>query len=157
MADIFSRAGQDFMGSFASDAARVAFAGGGTDGVVGVGLLTQSLSCNYTQAITRLYEIGTNFTYLVAGRTQGQISLGRVLGPRPVQAAFYAKYGNVCNAATNNLNFEATAGCNGVGATGTFTFGIKNAVINSIGFSVAAQDMVINEQLAMMFVSLELG
>lgn len=157
MADIFSRANQNFQGSFASDAAQVAFAGNGSGQVFGVGLLTQNLSINYTQSITKLYEIGTNYTYLVAGRTQGQLSMGRVLGPRPVAAAFYTTYGNVCNAATNNLNFSAQAGCNSQSSTGgALTFGVQNAVIVSIGLSVGAQDMVINEQLAMTYVSLEL-
>lgn len=162
MADIFSRAGQDFKGSFAADAARVAFAGGSAD-LLGVGLLTQTISVNYTQALTRLYEIGTNYTYIVAGRTAGQLAMGRVLGPRPIQLGFYAKYGNVCNAATNNLNFEAETGCptgenpgNTGGLSGTYTFGIRNAVITNIAITVSAQDMIINEQLQMMFVSLNL-
>lgn len=156
MADIFSRANQDFKGSFASDAAQVAFSGDGSGNVFGVGLLTQNLGVNYTQSITRLYEIGTNYTYLVAGRTQGQLSMGRVLGPRPVAAAFYTTYGNVCNAATNNLNFSAQAGCNSQSLGGSLTFGVQNAVIVSIGLSVGAQDMVINENLAMTFISLTL-
>ena len=56
-ADVFSRQGQDFGGSFAADAAKVVFSATDlNDG--GVGLLTQSLSFNYTQSITRMYEIG---------------------------------------------------------------------------------------------------
>jgi hypothetical protein len=164
MADIFSRSGTDFQGSFTSDSARVTFAGGGTSSgaILGAGLITQSIGVNYTQSITQLFEIGTNFTYFVAGRAQGQVSIARVLGPRPIQTAFYAKYGNVCNAATNNLNFEAATGCDvpGVATAGgnTYTFGVNNAVITTIGITIAsAQDMMINEQLSMRYVSLTLG
>lgn len=156
MPDIYARSGQDFKGSFAADAARVVFAGSSGDGLVaGVGLLTQTLNVNYAQAIQRLYEIGTNFTYFIAGRTQGSVGLGRVLGPRPVQLAFYRKYGNVCNAATNNLNFEAATGCDAAGNT-QVRFGIRNSVISNMSLAVNANDMMINEQLQMMFISLDL-
>lgn len=148
-ADIYSRTGNDFKGAFSADAARIVFGGD----VSGVGLLTQQLSVNYAQAITRLYEIGTNFTYYVAGRTQGQVGIGRVLGPRPVQLGFYTKYGNVCNAATNNLNFEIAAGCTSPNAPARFQ--LKNAVITNMGISVNAQDMLVNEQVNMLFISLE--
>jgi hypothetical protein len=165
MADIFSRVGQTFNGAFSADSARLTFAGGsdilgagGDSG--GIGLLTQTLQFSYAQAVTRLYEVGSNKTYLVAGRAQGQIGLGRVLGPRPVQVAFYQKYGNVCNAATNNIEFLADTGCGADQENlsgGTFAFTIKHAVITQISISVAAQDMIVNEQLQMLFISLQLG
>ena len=165
MADIFDRAGQQFGGSFAADAARVTFAGAGDfigqGGAGGVGLLVQNLQVSYQQQVTRLYEIGTNNTFLVAGRTAGQFGMGRVLGPRPVQKGFYSKYGNVCNAATNNLAFECQTGCpagagagNG-GGLADLVFNIKNVVLTSINLTAAAQDMIINEQLAAMFISFE--
>jgi hypothetical protein len=168
MADVFAREGNDFQGSFASDGAKVVFASGAAGGeFLGVGMLTQQLSVQYSQAVTRLYEIGTNFTFLVAGRTQGQVTLARVLGPRSVQLSFYTKYGNVCNADTNNVNFETETGCqqgdNNVGpsqqgglATG-HKFGVHNAVITSLGITVNAQDMMINEQITMMFVQMTSG
>jgi len=166
MADIFARAGQQFNGAFAADAAKIVFAGQASSGLdAGVGLLTQSVNVSYNQQISRLYEIGTNFTYLVAGRTQGQVATQRVLGPRPVITSFYTKYGNVCNAATNNLNFETETGCPqgdnpsvNLGAQGglaKLAFKVKSAVITQLGISVNANDMIINESLQMMFVSLE--
>jgi hypothetical protein len=168
MADVFAREGNDFQGSFASDGAKVIFASGATAAgeFLGVGMLTQQLSVQYSQAVTRLYEIGTNFTFLVAGRTQGQVTLARVLGPRSVQLSFYTKYGNVCNAATNNVNFETETGCQkGLGAGPTpsgglatgHKFGVHNAVITSLGITVNAQDMMINEQITMMFVQMTSG
>lgn len=178
MADVFAREGNDFQGSFSSDGAKVVFSNpapstavGSSSGsdFLGVGMLTQQLSVQYSQNITRLYEIGTNFTFLVAGRTQGQITLARVLGPRAVQLAFYTKYGNVCNADTNNINFETETGCrqgqdpNGLSgdiqgglATG-HKFGVHNAVITNLGVNVNAQDMMINEQITMMFVQMTSG
>jgi hypothetical protein len=167
MADIYNRAGNDFGGSFAADAAKVVFAGGSGGDLVGasggVGLLTQQVQVSYSQQITRLYEIGSNFTFLVAGRTQGQIGLGRVLGPRAVQTAFYSKYGNVCNAPTNNLSLLLETGCptgansGVVGGLGKLAFLVKNVVLVSIGLTVASQDMIINEQVQALFISLDLN
>jgi hypothetical protein len=159
-ADVFSRQGQDFGGSFAADAAKVVFSATDlNDG--GVGLLTQSLSFNYTQSITRMYEIGSQKTFYVAGRAQGQATLARVLGPRPVQLAFYQKYGNVCNAASNNIDFVADTGCQAGGADsftgGVYAFTLRGAVITSIQVSVQANDMIINESLTLMYIALILS
>lgn len=157
MPDIFDRPGQQFGGSFASDAAKIVFAGAGEIlGGGGVGLLTQNLQVGYTQQVTQLYEIGTNYVFLVCGRARGQVSIGRVLGPRPVQTAFYRKYGNVCNAATNNIAIQAEMGCQGQGGSGQVSFHIKNLVLTSVAITVAAENMILNEQLGAQFVSLEL-
>ena len=172
MADILARAGNDFQGSFAADAARVVFASnqpGNNASFLGVGLITQQISIQYAQSISRIYEIGTNYTYLVVGRTQGQLSMQRVLGPRPIQLAFYTKYGNACNAASNNLNFEADTGCpqgdsptvnpgaQG-GLVGTYKFGIHNAVITNLTIGIqSAEQMVINETVNMMYIGLTGG
>lgn len=154
--DVFQRGGHDFKGSFSADSAKVVFAGGGNLDAGGVGLLTQNLSVNYTQQVTRLFEIGSQNTYYVGGRTQGQATLGRVFGPRALQLGFYQKFGNVCDASDNTINFSLEAGCQG-GADADFAkagFTIHNAVITSMGFTVQAQDMIINEQVQLMFVAL---
>jgi len=159
MADTYGRSGADFGGAIAADAARVTFASNGLDGF-GVGMLVQQLGMSYQQQVTRVYEIGTDSTYYIAGRTQGQATMARIMGPRQVQLGFYTKFGNVCNAATNNISFTATTGCNGSASSagGTaYAFTMKYVVLINLGFNVGAQDMVINEQVAMMFASLTAG
>lgn len=157
MSDIFGRNSDAFGGSFAADAARVTFASDpgilGTSG--GVGLMTQNLAFSYLQQVNRLFEVGTNFSFYIAGRTQGNMSLGRILGPRPVSLGFYTKYASVCNAATNHLDLQMSAGCAQVGSFNqNYAFSMKYCVLISIAVSVAAMDMMINEQLAVMFASL---
>jgi hypothetical protein len=156
--DVYGRQNDAFGGSFSSDGAVVTFAEFGLSGQGGVGLLVQTISLNYTQQITRLFEIGSAVSYYVGGRAQGQLSLARVVGPRPVQRAFYAKYGNVCNAATNTLSIRLTAGC-GVGggnAGNASGYSMLFCVITSLGLAFNAQDMIINEQLQLMFGALRL-
>ncbi len=150
--DIFGRQALDVGGAFAADAAVVTFAG--IDGG-GVGLLTQSLNFQYQQQITRLYEVGSRQTFYVGGRSQGSASVARILGPRAVSAAFYSVYGNICNAASNTLAFQLAVGCNDPADLGQgMAFSLLGVVITSIGISVQAENMIINEQLQLMFVTL---
>jgi hypothetical protein len=156
MADIFGRAPLQFKGAFAADAAAINFGTGDPAFGSGVGLVTQSLQVSYQQPITRLYEVGTQYTYYVAGRPQGQINMARILGPGVVSTAFYQVFGNVCNADANHLTFDVATGCNTVGSNkGAMYFLANNVLLQSMGLSVAAQDMIINEQLSMFFTSLE--
>lgn len=158
--DIFSRMTDAYGGAFSADAAKVTFASDpGVLGSVGangggVGMLVQQLQFNYQQQVTRIYEIGTNVSFYVAGRTQGSMTVGRLLGPRPVALAFYRKYGDVCQASTNHLDVEMATGCTGAGNLARVAFKLKFCVITTIGVSVTAQDMMINEQLQLMFCSL---
>ena len=54
---------------------------------------TQSFSMGQQKAIQRIFEIGSDRSYFISGRTVGQVSLGRVLfhGPSLLRA-FYAFY-----------------------------------------------------------------
>lgn len=156
MNDIYGRIAPQFGGAFAADSALLAFAGLGLAG--GVGLLTQQLSFQYQQNITRLWEVGTNYTYYVTGRAQGNASLSRVLGPRPVIFSFYSVYGNACNAATNTITFSMQQGCvspQDQQALANLRFmWLTGVVLQSVGFSAQAEQMMINEQASLMYVSL---
>jgi len=162
MPDIFGRRPLQFGGAFAADDAFIRFGsnvkefGTGTGGRQnpGVGLVTQNIQFSYQQPITRIYEVGTQLTYYIAGRPQGNANAARILGPSRVVAAFYEAFGNVCNAAKNFLWFTFNQGCAGPGA-GRLSFRLNHVVLQSIGMSVSAQDMIINEQLAFFFTSLE--
>ena len=165
MSDIFNRSGEQYGGSFSADSATVAFSGGGAGGGTllgqsgGIGLLAQQIQVGYQQQIMRFYEIGTNYVYLVQGRSQGQLSMGQILGVKNIQTQFYKNYGDVCNAGNNNLSFSVAAGCNTSSGTSSqsTTFDIKSVVLTSLSLSVAAQDMVINQQLSAMYVALDNG
>lgn len=164
MADIFGRAAQEFGGAMAADAVSMTFSGG-ADTLLDKGMLAQQLQMQYQQQVTRIYEIGSNLTYFVVGRTAGQLSMARIIGPKAITAAFYARYGDACKADKNTLTFSGAAGCTVSGVIGNgivpandkSRFTVKHVLINSIGISVNASDMVINEQLAMMFNSLEVS
>ena len=148
--DVFSRE-VAYGGAFSADGASVSF----TD--FGEGMLVQSISYVYQQAISRIYEVGSAKVFLVAGRTQGRVTLARVLGPTALLPAFYIQYGDVCNAADNSMLFTAAMGC-GAGAGGeTQSINIRHVVIAQLGGSISAQDMIINESLQLMFLYMTIG
>lgn len=157
MPDVFNRANDSYGGSISSDGARITFSALNQGGV---GLLTQSLQANYRQMINRVYEIGSDRIYLVGGRTDGGIGMNRIIGPAPIQYAFYRKFGDVCQAGNNNIDISVGAGCRtavgGLPPSALSRFGAKFNVLTSIGLSIAASDMIINEALGLMFGSLQL-
>lgn len=165
MADIFNRTSNQFRGAFSADSSRVTFPnvlGIGGQFAGDFGLLAQQLGVNYQQQITRLYEIGSPAIYYVGGRTAGDFSMNRVVGPRSLQKVFYQKFGDVCNAAQNDLNFSATIGCgtsanigDAAAIQGQAAFRAHFCVITSLGLRVNAQDSIISEQTNMMFSSLD--
>lgn len=145
--DVFSRT-IDYGGSFSADGVRLAFDEFN-------GLIVQSLNVNYQQQISRIYDIGTN-VYLVGGRTQGTLGLAQLVGPKKLQPAFYQKFGDVCQAGQNNMDFKFESGCNQAGDIGsTDTMRVNHAVIASLAGSVNANDVMFNEQLSFMFLFLQ--
>jgi len=143
--DIFSRE-VSFGGAFSADGADLTFSN------FSAGLLAQQIQWQYQQNVTRLYEVASPDIYLVAGRTQGQATIQRVMGPTALAAAFYETYGNVCNAATNTMTFTFQANCENGGDTGdTVTITLNGCVIVGVGGAVTAQDMVVNESITMLF------
>lgn len=142
--DMFSNS-VTFGGAFSANGASITFDSKYT------GLLVQSLQWQYQQNITRLYDVTSTDVVLVSGRTQGQGAMTRVMGPAALAAAFFLKYGNVCYADTNTLTVEAEAECGQDGGNDTVSLVMNGVVINSYGGSISSQDMVVNEQLAFLF------
>jgi hypothetical protein len=150
MPDIFQRETSSLGGVFTADRTKLSLKGG-------LGVLVQQMQVTYAQSINRLYEVGAPSIYYVGGRTQGQLTIGRVIGPTGSVCEIYSEYGDVCKAKGNiiNLTLEETDCSEGGEGTGKTRLILKGCVITQIGISVQAQDMIINENLAMMFSSLE--
>jgi hypothetical protein len=150
--DVFSRE-VNLGGTFSADGARITFGD-----AFSVGMLVQNISYQYQQNISRLYEVGSSDIYLVAGRTQGQASVQRIIGPRRLAVSFYQQFGDVCRVGSNLLRFSARTGCSGGdNDAGTAQrVNLRHCVISNVGGSVAANDMIINESLAFMYLFLEM-
>ena len=74
MADIFNKDVVVGEGPLARSETMVVSTDSGTIG------LAQNVSINYNQPLQRVYELGTSKTFMVSGRTQGNASIGRIIG-----------------------------------------------------------------------------
>jgi hypothetical protein len=158
VADLFNRTSSNLGGTFSADGASITFSGliTSTGDTGGVGLLSQNMSVQYRQNISKLYEIGSLDTFLVAGRTDGGLNMARILGPRKVVPGFYQQFGDVCQAATNNLGFSVASGC-GTTSASKLSFKIRNIALNNVGLSVSAADMMISDQLSATFIGMDVA
>jgi len=163
--DIFTRKTDVYGGGFAADQVMMTFPKvfDNSTGILRggeIGFLIQRLNMVYQQQITRLFEVGGQAIYYVGGRTNGEIGVDRVIGPRVISADFYGTYGNLCNAKTNTLDFSLETQCPTTGqGTNAFLQGVDYTahmcVITSIGITVASADMLINEALRLMTSNLQ--
>lgn len=151
--DIFSRTIEDG-GQQSTDAAVLTFAGSGSDSLVGVGQLVQNLNVQYQQNIQRFYDLSTNKLFYVGGRTQGTATIGTLLGPNSVSTRMYAQLGDICNVASNNVDFTVGSGCQGAGFVGptqntTTTYSCKLVVMSALQLQVQAEQMVIQHNVTL--------
>ena len=165
MAAIYERQKTSHGGSFASDTAVLSVAG---DANSKLGIVS-NFQASFAQSISRIYSVadtdasvpaGTVPVFYVGGRTQGQLSLGRVVGPQgSAWCAFYQKMGNV--GSPEDLTFTLSTGSGTAGATkcdpAKVDYTAEAAVLTNVGIQVGSQDMIVNENLTMMFANLECG
>lgn len=149
MADIFNRTPKTTGSGFSIDAASLEFSGMTGTG----GLMIQNVKIQYNQKITTVYDLADNTqVYYVAGKAEGVLQLGKLVGSGGLITAFYTTYGDVCNPGAA-VTISALAGCTGTTATGTIT--ISSPIITDFGLSMTIEDGMVSEQVAMRFASLD--
>ena len=141
---------QTHKGSFRAEDLKMTFAG-----LNGDGALVQQANFTVNRAVNFLYEIGSNNVYFTGNRRQGQAALQRVVSTAAVFKTLLTTYGDMCT--PKDIVFTTNSGCPaGGGATGqAANYTLKFATLTSIGASVTAQDVTVNESLQFMCVDLE--
>lgn len=157
MADIFNRTPKTTGAGFSIDSASLEFSGMTGTG----GLMIQNVKIQYNQKITTVYDLADNTQcYYVAGKAEGVLQLGKLVGSAGIIAEFYTKYGDVCNPG-ENITISAIAGCGLRGQAGPpapgSTITISSPIVTDFGLSMTIEDGMVSEQVAMRFASLELG
>ena len=156
MADVYTNQKTVHKGSFSSDTASLSL------GDIELGIV-QNAQITFSQQIARIYDVsngGSSGTevpvYYIGGRTNGQVTIARILGPGSAVASdFYTKMGAVC--APKDLTFKFQSGCGNVLTTKTTTYTVQDAVLVNVGISVASQDMIVNENVSLMFANLDVA
>lgn len=153
MANIFNREVQQYAGGFRADKGIITAAGGLS------GLMMQSLTLQYQRPITKVYELGVAGNaanvYYVEGKPQGNVNVAHIVGFNFSVRNFYAAYGDACSPKSLALNV-GSAQCPAAGAvsSGVFSVLLNACVISSIGMSVQAQNLIINENSVLEFADL---
>jgi len=143
---------------------------------VPLGLVT-NVSINYSQTVNRIFDMNLDFRggkdgaeksamYYVGGRAQGGVSIGRVLGPKDGNAdycAFYKEYGNICGIKQSILfTFRGDKAVRGAAGAGKcekedMKFTVIDPLLTTIGITQNANDVIINENVNLMFADLLCG
>ncbi len=162
MADLFTTSEVSYGGAIHSQKGIIGAAGVAAN----IGVLMQNMQLQYSQQVTRVYELGVagRFTkaYYVAGRAQGQLQVAHIVGPNVALKSFYDQYSNVCNARDNNIAINLSPNTCDLGlgpvfrnTVGRLAYTAKNCVLTQIGMSVSVQDFLINENSTLMFIGLD--
>lgn len=161
MADIFGKKQQVYGGGFTSDLGIIQ--GGKTLS----GLMMQSLQITYQRPITKIYDLGVfleaSRVYYVEGRPNGNMQIGRIVGFAYTMSAFYKEYGNACLANEKKLTLKLGSSICGISGdkTSGAVGGVKSiemtaCVLSSVGISVQAQQLIVNENSAMEFANMSI-
>jgi len=153
MSDIFGRETTGYAGAYNSSRARMSFGTPGSD--AGARMLVTNLGLNYAQQLSRIFEIGSDKMYLVVGRTQGNGTMGNVIGPKIVSAAFYSEIGDPCRNTVLMFKFDTATEDSDLCPRVTANRKITGVVAETIGMQVNAQDMMIQENLGYQFAELQ--
>lgn len=115
-------------------------------------LLVTNVQVQYQQQINRIFDVQNDKTYYVQGRVQGNGSLGTVVGPKGAGDTSLERLGDPCNRAKMLFDFTGSrCGADGSSSSLRRKRGLHDVVLQSVGFTVQAQDMVINENLGIQF------
>ena len=142
MSDIFGRT-ITWGGSFQPEGTTVSFAG------AQIGAIVRSVQISYGQAISRLWDLGTGRSFIVAGNTNGTWSIGTVAGV----GGTFGDYGTIC--APGEMVISADAGLCGPSVPVSYT--LRQTILAQVGLSVVSDDMIINQALSGLFLSLEVN
>lgn len=153
MADILGRSDSPFNGAFAAEGSRLFFGDLQNNGLNGVGNLVQGMSVQYMQPVSTLFELGSNYRYYVVGRTSGNMSMEKILGPAATTEALLARLGNPCSGGSRALYLEL----GGVGCTesvtggGTVRLRADACIATGVGYGLNAQDLLLRENVQVIF------
>jgi hypothetical protein len=140
--DIFGRVAE-YGGSFSADLVTLNFG----KLVNAKGSVVQRMQMAYQQAISRLFEIGSSLFYYVGGRASGEASLDKIMGPGNIIDEFIATYGDICSPEAMQITLKSS-GCTAL--NGQVNYPCSDCVATGIGQSVAANDMLVNQNCRVM-------
>lgn len=111
--------------------------------------LMQNLQVSHQQPIQNLFEIGTNKRYYVVGKPSGTWSASQILGFGSAVLDQVVDLADPCTGDRTLSLAMPNSFCDTGGAQGGgITLKLSGVLLQTVGFSMAAQDNLINSQIA---------
>jgi hypothetical protein len=152
MPAIFGQNSGDYQGTFRtvkSNTPGVTFNGSGLS-------LIQNLQVSHQQPIQNLFEVGSNKRYYVLGKASGTFSVSQILGFGPDVLNTVTTLADPCQGNRTLVITFPNSFCRASGGGGgSLTLTLKGVLLQSVGFTVASQDNLINSQAQGMMTDLE--
>ena len=165
MADVFgidSELGGVFKGNKFSMA--VTGPNGAGEAVDFEGALVQNMQISYQRQITRFWALGSAKQYYIEGRSEGQGTFSRIVGPQGLIDDLVEVLADLCSIRNRGITLTADERSECVGwdtseskTPQTLALTLWGAVSTGISFGADAQNFVINSALNIMFASLRRG
>jgi hypothetical protein len=162
MADIFG-IDSDLGGVFKGSKFSMAISGrtGSGQNVDFEGALVQNLQISYQRQISRFWALGSNKQYFIEGRTEGQATLGRIVGPQGLIDNLVEVLADLCSIRDRNVTVTANERSECVAwnnsdtnRPATLALSMWGAVSTGVSFGADAQQFIVNSAVNIMFASL---
>lgn len=152
MAAIFGANSQgDYQGAFRTTTqTSITFAGNKI-------VLLQNLQVSHQQPVQPLFEVGSNKRYYVIGKASGTFSASQILGFGDDALKSVTSLADPCDGNRVLVLAIPNSYCavGGSGAGSGLTLTLKGVLLQSVGFTIAAQDNLINSQIQGVITDLE--
>ena len=118
--------------------------------------LVQNLQVSHSQPVQPLFEVGTNKRFYVVGKAGGTFTIGQVLGFGNEALDGITELANPC-VGDRQLNLVVpNSYCTNDGKNGgSLSLSLRGVLLQQVGFSVAAQDNLINSNVTGVMIDLE--
>lgn len=118
--------------------------------------LVQDVQVSYSRQISRVWELGSMKQYYIEGHTEGQGTIGHIVGPQGLVNALVSQYADVCSG-TRTMTLESvTTACGGLsGGNSSITLG--GVLAQAVQLQASAQNHMINSSMQMMFTAMDVG
>lgn len=118
--------------------------------------LIQNLQVSHQQPIQNLFEVGSNKRYYVLGKPSGTFSIAQILGFGKDVLTQVTNLANPCSGKRELTVSFPNSYCDNTGAkAGSLSLKLTGVLLQSVGFTVAAQDNLINSQAQGMMTDLD--
>ena len=111
--------------------------------------LVQNLQVAHQQPVQPIFEVGSNKRYFVVGKASGTFTIGQILGFGSGALSSVKDMADPCIGDRNLTMMIPNSHCQVGGKTsGTLGLTLRGILLNQVGFTVAAQDNLVNSNVS---------